>query len=126
MAGVKQFFDLVAWQKGHMLVLEIYKATNKFPEEEIYGLTSQIKRAAISVTANIAEGFGRYHYKDKEKFYYQARGSLTEVVNFILLARDLEFIMGAHAEELLTAANEVEKVLNGLIRSIEKQREKKT
>ena len=79
---IKNFYQLNAWKKGHELVLEIYKITNSFPKEERYGVISQLRRASSSVTANIAEGFARYHFKDKIRFYYNSRGSVSEVQNF--------------------------------------------
>ncbi|MEK7067831.1 MAG: four helix bundle protein [Patescibacteria group bacterium] len=84
---IKNFYDLEAWRKAHQLVLEIYKITKFFPKEELYGIISQLCRAACSITANIAEGFARYHFKDKIRFYYQARGSVAEVQNFLILAK---------------------------------------
>ena len=122
MSGIKNFYDLEAWQKGHLLVLEIYKITKNFPKEELFGIISQLKRAASSVTANIAEGFERYHFKDKVRFYYQARGSVAEVQNFLLLAKDLNFIDLETCKELGEKANEARRLINGLINSIEKQK----
>jgi len=90
--SIKSFTDLIVWQKGHALVLEIYKITSFFPKEELYGLTSQIKRAIISVTSNIAEGFVRHSKKEKVQFYYVSLGSITEVQNHLIIARDLHFI----------------------------------
>jgi len=118
---IQNFHDLDAWQKGHLLTLEVYKITRKFPKEELFGIVSQIRRAASSITANIAEGFARYHFKDKARFYYQSRGSVAEVQNFLLLARDLKFIDERTCKELGELANDVRQILNGLIRSIEKQ-----
>jgi four helix bundle protein len=69
MGGIKEFYDLDVWKIGHDLVMDIYRVTTTFPQEEKYGLISQIQRAASSVTANIAEGFSRYHYRDKIRFY---------------------------------------------------------
>ncbi|OGF19544.1 hypothetical protein A3G56_01015 [Candidatus Falkowbacteria bacterium RIFCSPLOWO2_12_FULL_45_10] len=117
---VKNFYDLEVWKKGHSLVLDIYKLTQRFPKEELYGIISQIRRAASSITANIAEGFERFHFKDKIRFYYQARGSIAEVQNFLLLAKDLNFINLEECKILGEKANEVRKLLNGLIRSLEK------
>lgn len=117
---VKNFYDLDVWKKGHLLVLEIYKLTQRFPKEELYGITSQIRRAVSSITANIAEGFERFHFKDKIRFYYQARGSIAEVQNFLLLAKDLNFINLDECKVSGEKANEVRKLLNGLIRSLEK------
>lgn len=118
---IKNFYDLEAWQKGHSLVLEVYKITKIFPEEEKFGIISQIRRAAASITANIAEGFARFHFNDKVKFYINARGSAAEVQNFLLLAKDLGFISLDICNNLGTMAAEVRKLINGLIRSIEGQ-----
>jgi len=89
---IREFTDLLAWKEGHKLVLLIYAETKKFPKEEIFGLTSQIRRAAISVTSNISEGFGRQSAKEKVYFYYLAHGSITELKNQLLIARDLNYI----------------------------------
>ncbi|HQI13427.1 MAG TPA: four helix bundle protein [Candidatus Woesebacteria bacterium] len=89
---IKEFTDLYAWQKGHQLVLEIYKLTKKFPTNEMYGLCDQLKRASVSITSNIAEGFGRQGIKEKIQFYYLANGSTTEVKNQLLIARDVGYI----------------------------------
>lgn len=117
MEKIKDFTDLIAWQKAHELVLKIYKITLDFPKTEIYGLTSQTRRAATSITANIAEGFSRWHYGDRIKFYYNARGSLSEVLNFIITAKDLKFISVKTYEETIIMIKETEQILNGLIRS---------
>lgn len=119
---IKKFYELDAWTKGHELVLEIYNLTKDFPKEELYGIVSQLRRAASSITANIAEGFARYHFKDKTRFYYQARGSVAEVQNFLLLAKDLKFIDLKICKKLGEDANEASQLINGLIRSIEKQK----
>lgn len=119
---IKNFHELDAWKKGHELALEIYKITKNFPKEELYGIVSQLRRAAISITANIAERFARYHFKDKIRFYYQARGSVAEVQNFLLLAKDLEFITLGACKKLGEKANKVAQLINGLIRSIERQK----
>lgn len=119
--NVSNFYQLEAWQRGHELVLEIYKATRSFPKEELFGIVSQLRRAATSVTANVAEGFGRYHFNDKIRFYYQARGSVAEVQNFLLVSRDLGFLSARDCETLLILADSVRQLIHGLIRSIEKQ-----
>ncbi|MFA6534481.1 MAG: four helix bundle protein [Patescibacteria group bacterium] len=118
---IKNFYDLDAWKMGHQLALGVYKTTKGFPKDELYGVVSQLRRAASSITANIAEGFARYHYKDKVKFYHQSRGSTAEVQNFLLLAKDLGYIDLKKCKELGERANEVAKLTNGLIKSIEKQ-----
>lgn len=119
---IKNFYDLEAWQKAHELTLEIYKTTAGFPKEELFGLTSQLRRAASSVTANIAEGFGRYHFNDKIKFYIQARGSIVEVQSFLILSKDLSYIDLNQCKESGKKSKEVEKLINGLVRSLEKQK----
>jgi four helix bundle protein len=101
MGNIKEFYDLDAWKKAHKLVVDIYSVTKEFPASEIYGITSQIRRAAASVTANIAEGFSRYHYNDKINFYYHARGSISEVQNFLLIARDLKYLSCSECEKLI-------------------------
>ncbi|MFA6184426.1 MAG: four helix bundle protein [Parcubacteria group bacterium] len=121
MNKINNFYDLDAWKKGHLLVLEIYQITDNFPRNEIYGIISQIRRAASSITANIAEGFARYHFKDKIKFYYNSRGSAAEVQNFLFLAKDLNHIDEERFKKLEEKTNEVGKLINGLIRSTERQ-----
>jgi four helix bundle protein len=78
---IKSFTDLIAWQKAHELVLSVYKKTEKFPQKETYSLTDQMRRAVISITSNVAEGFARKSDKEKIKFYYASLGSLTELQN---------------------------------------------
>lgn len=114
---INNFYDLNAWKSGHNLTLELYKITNNFPKEEIYGITSQLRRASSSITANIAEGFQRYYFKDKIRFYYQARGSTAEVQNFLILAKDLNFISMEICKKLGENVNQTRQLINGLIRS---------
>jgi four helix bundle protein len=113
---IKSFTDLNAWKEAHLLVLSVYKTTHKFPKEEQFGLTNQIRRAVVSITSNIAEGFSRNSYKEKTQFYSIALGSLTEVQNQLLIARDLSYIT---RDEFLSLADKtvvVSKLLNGLIK----------
>ena len=110
------FQDLIVWQKAHELVLETYKVSSAFPKEEIYGLTSQLKRAIVSVPANIAEGFKRMGLKEKIRFYNIAQASLNESYYYYILASDLRF---ADTSELIKRYNEVSRLLNGLIKSTE-------
>lgn len=119
---IQNFYDLVAWKNAHEFVLDIYKITQNFPKEERFGIISQIRRAASSITANIAEGFERFHFKDKTRFYYQARGSAAEVQNFILLASRLDMIDSICNEDLLIKSKNIIQLINGLIRSIRNQR----
>ncbi|QQS64921.1 four helix bundle protein [Candidatus Saccharibacteria bacterium] len=115
---ITSFTDLTAWQKGHELVLGIYSVAQRFPVAEQYGLTSQIKRASVSITSNIAEGFSRRTKADKINYYHIALGSTTEVQNQLLIARDLKFVDKALFKQLADLSVEVSKVLNGLIKSL--------
>lgn len=110
---INKFTDLIVWQKAHKLVLIIYNLTQDFPKEEKYGITDQMRRAAVSITSNIAEGFGRQHYKEKIQFYYQANGSLIELENQILIVRDLDYFKPE--QELYDLCLKVHKLLQGLI-----------
>jgi four helix bundle protein len=113
---INNFTDLNAWKEGHNLVLEVYKITKKFPKEEQFALISQIRRAVVSFTSNIAEGFGRNTFKDKAHFYSIAMGSLTEVHNQLIISRDLGYISADEFSRLLDKLVTVNKITNGLIR----------
>jgi four helix bundle protein len=115
---IRHFTDLLVWQKSLAVAKDVYRLTIRFPREEIFGITSQIRRAAVSITCNIAEGFGRYHFKDKIRFYYQARGSVAEVENILILARELGYVTIPEYESLFRLLEEVYRMLNGLIRSV--------
>src|SRR5690606_29532564 len=106
--------DLVAWQKAYKLAVFIYQATDSFPKQEQYGLTNQLRRAAVSVSSNIAEGFGRTSIKEKDQFYAIARGSLTEVQNQVLIAKGVGYLQEARYEQLEALCTEAVKVLSGL------------
>lgn len=116
MNKIKSFTDLNTWKEGHRLVLIIYKTTKKFPKEEKYALVNQIRRAAISVTSNIAEGFSRKSYTEKLQFYCMAQGSLTEIQNQILVARDVGYLDGNIFKGLAEQTVIVHKLINGLIK----------
>jgi four helix bundle protein len=113
---IQSFTELIAWQHAHKLALSIYRASLSFPSEEKFGLTSQLRRAAVSVTSNIAEGFGRSSDKDREHFYTMASGSLYEVKSQLILARDLGYIKPQSFERLAIIANEAHKLTNGLLK----------
>ncbi len=114
---IKSFTQLNAWREAHFLVLEIYKLTKDFPREEQFGLTNQIRRAVVSITSNIAEGFSRNSYKEKSQFYSMALGSLSEVQNQSLVARDLSYITQAEFKKIADQTIIVSKLLNGLIKN---------
>lgn len=101
---------------GHKLVLRIYDATEHFPPKEVFGLTSQMRRAAVSITSNIAEGFSRNTSKDKCQFYIIAQGSLTELQNQLLIARDIGYIKEEGFREIAEQTVIVNKLINGLKR----------
>ena len=108
----------VLLRKSHELVLYIYKITQSFPKEEIYSLTSQIRRAAVSIPSNIAEGKARKSKKEFERFLLIARGSLEELSYQMLLSKDLGYIDAKERDAFLKLAAEIGKLLNGVIRSL--------
>ncbi|MFH0852064.1 MAG: four helix bundle protein [bacterium] len=112
---IKSFTDLIVWQEGHKLVVLVYRITKKFPREELFSLTNQMRRAATSITCNIAEGFGRQTYKEKIQFYYLAQGSLTELKNQILISKDVGYLEKIDLDLLVERINIVHKLLQGLI-----------
>lgn len=113
---IQTFTDLNAWKEAHKLVLAVYELVKSFPKEEVFGLTSQMRRCAVSVTSNIAEGFSRQSYKDKVHFYVMAQGSLTELQNQLLIARDVNYMSTDAFQRLEAQAVSVHKLLNGLIK----------
>jgi four helix bundle protein len=119
---IKDFYDLDAWKKANDFTVEIYKLTKGFPKDELYGITSQLRRASSSIAANIAEGFSRYHFNDKIRFYYNARGSVSETQSFLFLSKDLGYLEISVFQKLFEASKNIGMLINGLIRSIDKQR----
>ena len=99
---IRTFTDLDAWKEGHKIVLMVYKITGNFPKEEVFGLTSQVRRCSISITSNIAEGFSRQSYKDKVHFYSIAMGSLTELQSQIITAKDIGFTTDEEFQKIIT------------------------
>lgn len=116
---IKSFTDLVAWKEGHKLVLEIYKITKTWPSQEQFGLTSQIRRAVVSITSNLAEGFSRRTKNDKTYFYTMSLGSDTEVQNQIYIAKDLNYISKESFDQIAILTVTVNKLINGLIKSLQ-------
>ncbi len=111
----KTFRDLLVWQRAHAFVLAVYKMTAAFPGREIYGLTSQMRRAAISIAANIAEGFAKRGKADKARFMNTAEGSLEETRYYLILSQDLGY---GKTGELMQLADEVGRLLKGYSRAI--------
>lgn len=114
---IRSFTDLDAWKEGHKLVLMIYGITKRFPKDELFGLTSQIRRCSVSVTSNIAEGFSRQSYKEKAQFYSIALGSVTELQNQLLIAKDVGYIKQEEFLPIAEKSVKVHKIINGLIKS---------
>jgi four helix bundle protein len=114
-APARSFQDLVVWQKAHGLVIQVYRLTREFPKEEMYGLTSQFRRAAISIPANIAEGFRKQHRPDKLRYMNIAQGSLEECRYYALLTSDLGY---ADAKPVNNTIEEVSKMLQSYISAI--------
>lgn len=113
---IQTFTNLDAWKEGHRLVLMIYQITKTFPREEMFGLISQMRRCVISITSNIAEGFSRQSYKEKVQFYSMALGSVTELQNQLLIARDIALLNETKFQELLDQSIKTHKIINGLIK----------
>lgn len=113
---IKSFTDLDSWREAYKLILRVYELTKNFPKEELFGLTMQLRRATVSITSNIAEGFSRQSYKEKVQFYSMSLGSLTEAQNQLYISKGLGYIslqdFDATAEQTIV----VSKLLNGLIK----------
>ena len=114
---IKTFKDLIAWQKAHELVLDVYKITKKFPEIEKYGLENQLRRASVSITSNIAEGFGRNSRKEKLQFYSISRGSLFEVLDQLTIAKDLGYFGSQEFVVLEEKIGVCSRLVSGIIKS---------
>lgn len=114
------FSRLKIWQKSHALTLDIYQITKTFPKHELFGLTSQIRRSASSVPANIVEGYSRKGNKEFVQFLYQARSSLDETIYFLILSFDLDYINQEKYEELIDKASVLMKMLNSFISKVKK------
>jgi len=119
----RSYKDLVAWQKSMDLVTATYRATAAFPKDELFGLTSQVRRAAVSIPSNIAEGQGRLSEKEFRYFLGQARGSLMEVETQLQIAENLRYLKKEQTSSLLQLCSEVGRILNGLLASVSKQAE---
>lgn len=115
---MRDFRDLKVWQKAHLLALAVYKATKKFPKDELYGLTSQLRRSAASVATNIAEGCGRSGEAEFARFLHIAMGSASEAEYQLLLARDLRLVNGSEYEPLSRDVIEVKRMLTSLVQKL--------
>ena len=119
---MKDFRQLKVWEKSHQLALSVYKATKEFPKEELYGLTSQIRRASMSIPTNIAEGCGRNTDKEFARFLQIAMGSASETEYQLILARDLEFLPTNSYEKLHSEVEEVKRMLASLLKTLRADR----
>jgi len=115
LSTIKSFEDLPVWKDARKFTNKIYNLTNKFPKEELYGLTSQIRRATVSIMSNIAEGFDRRSDKELSNFLSMARGSSSEVQNDLYIAIDLEYISQDEFNQLYQEAKKIAKQINGLM-----------
>lgn len=109
---IRSFEDLIVWQESQQLAVAVYGLSKKFPKEEIFGITSQLRRAVASISANIAEGFGRSSTKDKKHFYVIAYGSTLETKNFLYLVQKLGYASKSEVEPLLSKCVECQKLIN--------------
>lgn len=116
---MNRFKDLKVWSKAHHLTLGVYQSTKTFPREELFGLVSQIRRAASSIGANIAEGVGRKSDAELTRFLRIARGSATELEYHLLLAKDLQFLPSGRFNELSCLTEEVQRMLTSLIEQVQ-------
>ena len=119
---INHFTDLDAWKINHKAVLLGYRIMRAFPSNERYGITDQLRRALISITSNIAEGWGIYYYANKIRYYYMSRGSSCEVQNLLVISHDLGILSDKEYIEIKQIIFEGYKLINGLIRSIEKRK----
>jgi four helix bundle protein len=118
MPGASSFQDLRVWQTAMKLACEVYRGTVGFPKHELYGLTQQLRRAAVSVPSNIAEGKGRYSNREFARFLLNARGSLLELQTQLMIAEELKYLGHEESRRLLGLADSVGRALSGLINSL--------
>jgi len=119
---MRNFRELKVWEKAHQLTLKIYTATKRFPSDELYGLSSQMRRSSASVPTNIAEGCGRDGEAEFTRFLFIAMGSASELEYQIVLACDLKYLSRTGYEQLITDIEEIKKMLSGLIHKIRGKR----
>lgn len=116
--ATQSFEQLIVWQKAHQYVLSIYRITKQYPKEEIFSLVNQMRRAATSITANIAEGYILIGSKEKLRFYNISQGSLEETRNFIFLSKDLDYISEEDKKLLSNQTSEISRLLNAYCKGI--------
>ena len=117
---IRDFTHLDTWKEGHKLAIGVYEITTTFPKSETFGLVDQMRRCAVSITSNIAEGFSRFSIKEKLQFFRISAGSLTELQNQLIISKDVGFLKNQVFEPLFDKSMTVLRMLNGLIRSTKK------
>ena len=120
---LRNYKDLKVWQKAYTLCLQIYEVTKSYPVEERFGLSSQLRRAGVSVPSNIAEGYGHKSTKQYIQYLYVSYGSICEMETQLLLAKDLHYLKEVNFVELNSQLSEVERMLKALIKSLEKKKD---
>jgi four helix bundle protein len=115
---IKTYRDLEIWQKGILLVKDVYRITEAFPKQEMYGLVSQMRRSAVSVPSNVAEGFRRYHNKEYKQFLYIALGSCAELETHITIAKELQYIQKDLESDLLESIDHICRMISNLIKKL--------
>jgi len=118
---IVNYKDLIVWQKAVAFSVKMYKATGKFPKSELYALVSQLRRAAVSISSNIAEGHTRQHTGEFIQFLHIALGSSSEVETQLMIARELNYLCGSEYAELIDGLQEIRKMLNGLVGSLKRK-----
>lgn len=118
MEKIRNFKDLKIWQKGIEIIKDVYTLTRHFPREELYGLTSQVRRSAISIPSNIAEGFKRYHNKEYSQFLHIALGSAAELETQLIIAKELGFITEDKLTDILEKLDHVSKMISSLLNKL--------
>lgn len=118
-----RFEDIIAWQKARVFIKHVYIVTQSFPDDEKFGLSSQFRRAAVSIAANIAEGYKRLGREDKVRFFNYSQGSLEECRCYIYLANDFDYISADEANQMIDEIEETSRVLNGYMNTM-KNRER--
>jgi four helix bundle protein len=118
--SIRSYQDLAIWKKAMQLVVQVYHLTSRFPREEMHGLTSQMRRAAVSIPTNIAEGWGRGSRKEYIQFLRIARGSLLELETLLAISRNLRYLSQEDMQARLALVGEISRMLSGLIASLKK------
>ena len=118
---INSFRDMPVWQDSMEIAVEIFEVSNNFPKKEDYSLTSQIRRSAISIYANIAEGFGRFHAKDKINFYYYARGSITETQSHLIYSAKVKYLSIEKSDNLILKLDKIINSLHKIIKTLRKE-----